>query len=95
MESHLSRESFLKLAQVAGLNIEDPHMDELFIYVRNLLPSLKGRTGLSDDAISSGRKEIDTYIKRVLPNLKSLDELNLEGVEPALCFSLEEDISHE
>ena len=47
-ENPLDRESFNFLARAAGLNPDDPHMEELFPYVRNAL-SGNGRL-----------KEIDT-----------------------------------
>ncbi len=34
-------ESFLSLAQEAGLDVEDPHMRELYDYVRLVLPGLR------------------------------------------------------
>ena len=34
-------ESFLSLAQEAGLDVGDPHMRELYDYVRLVLPSLQ------------------------------------------------------
>lgn len=34
-------ESFLSAAQEAGLDVEDPHMRQLYDYVRVLLPPLK------------------------------------------------------
>ena len=36
-ESPLNRESFNYLARAAGLDTDDPHMDELFPYVQNAL----------------------------------------------------------
>jgi hypothetical protein len=38
----LSKEDFLSMAKAAGFDIEDPHMDELYRYVQDLLPGLKG-----------------------------------------------------
>jgi hypothetical protein len=37
----LDREIFLRIAQEAGLNPEDPHLEELYAYVRDVLPGLK------------------------------------------------------
>ena len=34
-------ESFLSVAQEAGLDVDDPHMRELYDYVRVVLPSLR------------------------------------------------------
>ncbi len=45
IESFLSPEgnweSFLSLAQEAGLDVEDPHMRELYDYIRVVLPGLR------------------------------------------------------
>ena len=46
--NQLDRSSFDYLARSAGLNVEDPHMDELFPYVQNAL------------AANEGLREIDT-----------------------------------
>lgn len=34
-------ESFLSMAQEAGLDVDDPHMRELYDYIRVLLPGLR------------------------------------------------------
>lgn len=39
-ENPLSRETFDYLAQAAGLNLADPHLDELYPYVRNALAGM-------------------------------------------------------
>ena len=41
-KNELNREGFLSMAKAAGLDIQDPHMEELYRYVQDLLPSLKG-----------------------------------------------------
>jgi Asp-tRNA(Asn)/Glu-tRNA(Gln) amidotransferase C subunit len=53
----LSKEAFLSIAKAAGLDIRDPHMEELYRYVQDLLPGLK-----------------------------SINELDLTGIEPAAIF---------
>ena len=40
--NQLDRSSFDYLARAAGLNVEDPHMDELFPYVQNALAANEG-----------------------------------------------------
>lgn len=37
----LSRETFLRLAAGVGLDVNSPHMEELYANVRNLLASLE------------------------------------------------------
>jgi Asp-tRNA(Asn)/Glu-tRNA(Gln) amidotransferase C subunit len=37
----LSRESFSKIAEVSGLDTGDPHIEELYTYLQNVLPGLK------------------------------------------------------
>ena len=36
----LDREIFLRIAQGAGLNPGDPHLEELYAYVQDVLPGL-------------------------------------------------------
>jgi Asp-tRNA(Asn)/Glu-tRNA(Gln) amidotransferase C subunit len=40
-EFKIGRETFLSLAEAFGLDIEDPHMEELYRYIQNVLPSLR------------------------------------------------------
>ena len=57
-EQGLTKETFLRIAEVSGLDVsDDAHMEELYAYVQGLLPGLK-----------------------------SLDELDLADVEPAVVF---------
>ncbi len=42
----LSREAFLTLAERAGLDPGDPHMEELYRYLQNVLPGLQRLQGL-------------------------------------------------
>jgi Asp-tRNA(Asn)/Glu-tRNA(Gln) amidotransferase C subunit len=37
----LSRETFLKIAEASSLDTGDPHMEELYTYLQNVLPGLK------------------------------------------------------
>ena len=37
----LSKEAFLKIAEVSGLDTTDRHMEELYSFVQNMLPGLK------------------------------------------------------
>lgn len=37
----LNKEEFLSMAKAAGFDVQDPHMDDLFRYVQDLLPSIK------------------------------------------------------
>jgi len=37
----LSKEAFLKIAEVSGLDTTDRHMEELYSFVQHMLPSLK------------------------------------------------------
>jgi len=54
-EKILSREVFLNIAEASGLDIKDPHIEELY-----------------------------SYVLTVLPGLKSLEELDLAGMEPTM-----------
>lgn len=40
-ENPLTREAFDYLAQAAGLDLADPHLDDLFPYVRNALAGME------------------------------------------------------
>ena len=41
-EKHeLNKEAFLSMAKAFGLNINDPHIEELYSYVQKILPTLK------------------------------------------------------
>ena len=37
----LSKEAFLKIAEVSGLDMTDQHMEELYPFVQNILPSMR------------------------------------------------------
>ena len=61
-KNELTQDCFLSMARAAGLDIEDPHMEELYRYVQDLLPSLKGiheldLTGIEPAAIFMPSKE--------------------------------------
>jgi Asp-tRNA(Asn)/Glu-tRNA(Gln) amidotransferase C subunit len=45
-ESPLTRETFLHLAREAGLDVNSPHMDELYPYVREVLAGFEPLKGL-------------------------------------------------
>ncbi len=83
-ESGLSRQSFEYLAKAAGLRTEDPHMEELYAYLLEVLPKLKGAEELAPSAAAD--KDISTIIRRYMPQLKRLADLPLAGLDPALMF---------
>ena len=37
----LTREEFIGMARASGLDIADPHMEELYAYLQTVLPGLK------------------------------------------------------
>ncbi len=37
----MDKEAFLSMAEAFGLDIKDPHMEELYAYVQKILPILK------------------------------------------------------
>jgi hypothetical protein len=37
----LSKESFLRIAEHAGLDMDSPHTDDLYAYLQGLLPTLE------------------------------------------------------
>ena len=40
-KTELKREVFLSMAKTFGLDINDPHIEELYAYVQKILPTLK------------------------------------------------------
>jgi Asp-tRNA(Asn)/Glu-tRNA(Gln) amidotransferase C subunit len=40
-KTELKREAFLSMAKAFGLDINDPHIEELYAYVQKILPTLK------------------------------------------------------
>jgi Asp-tRNA(Asn)/Glu-tRNA(Gln) amidotransferase C subunit len=53
----LTRQTFLEVAKASGLRTKGPHMEELY-----------------------------TYLKKILPGIKSLEELDLNNMEPSTPF---------
>ena len=41
MTGTLSKEMFLSIAKASGFDIGDPHMEELYVFVQKVLPSLR------------------------------------------------------
>ena len=41
VENSLSKETFLRIAEASGLDVNDPHIEELYSYLQGLLPGLK------------------------------------------------------
>jgi hypothetical protein len=82
-DTGLSRQSFEYLARAAGLPADDPHMDKLYAYLREVLPKLKGT---EEPASAAGTEELATIIRRYMPKLRRLEELPLAGLDPALVF---------
>ncbi len=83
-ESGLSRQSFGYLAKAAGLPTEDPHMEKLYTYLVEVLPKLKGAEEVAPEAAAD--KDLNTYIRRYMPQLKRLADLDLAGLDPAMVF---------
>ena len=82
-DTGLSRQSFLYLARAAGLRTEDPHMDKLYAYLREVLPKLKGA---EEAAPAADKEELATIIRRYMPKLLPLKDLPLAGLDPAVVF---------
>ena len=40
-KKEMTKEDFLSVIKVFGLDINDPHIEELYAYVQNILPTLK------------------------------------------------------
>ncbi len=41
MADPLDKETFLSVARASGLNIEDPHIEELYAFLQKVLPSFR------------------------------------------------------
>ena len=85
-ERGLSKKTFLYIAERAGLDIDDPHIEDLYIYVKMILPRLKGIDESDFDGDDTKEGRFYAYVKRILPKLRTLDELDLTGVELAVTF---------
>jgi Asp-tRNA(Asn)/Glu-tRNA(Gln) amidotransferase C subunit len=58
-EKHeLNKEAFLSMAKAFGLDINDPHIEELY-----------------------------SYVQKILPTLKRIEELDLTDIEPVMPFT--------
>ena len=79
--------SFLRLAEAYGLDIEDPHMDVLYDYLQKFLSTLWVSGKPSSDASNARSGDLETYVKRFLPELKAIADLNLEDIEPVMTFN--------
>jgi hypothetical protein len=86
-ERKFNKEAFLYLSKASGLNTDDPHMDQLFAYLEEVLPKLKGADESAPISQVSDGKDLHTFIRRFLPPLKRLDQLNLVGLDPAIIFT--------
>jgi hypothetical protein len=80
----LSRQSFQFLAREAGLDVEDPHMERLYAYMKELLPKIQGDEEKSQAASSD--KDLHTFIQRYIPKLKRIADLDLAGIDPSMVF---------
>ena len=86
-ERGLSKKTFLYLAERSGLDINDPHMENLYIYVKMILPRLKGIDESEFDGVDTKEGRSYAYVKRILPKLRALDELELARVELAVTYA--------
>jgi len=86
-ERGLSKKTFFYLAERSGLDIDDPHMEDLYIYVSMILPSLKGIDKSDFNVTDTKKGRFYAYVQRILPKLRTLDELDLTGVELAVTFN--------
>jgi hypothetical protein len=85
-EGGLSRQSFFFLAKMAGLDTSDPHMEQLYGYLNEMLPKLKGTDAPPPAADAAGGKDLHTFIVRYMPDLKPLSDLDLTGLDPEMIF---------
>jgi hypothetical protein len=84
MDEELSRQSFHFLARAAGLDTDDPHMERLHAYLKELLPKIQGDEEKS--RASSNAQDLHSFIQRYIPKLKRISELDLAGIDPSMVF---------
>ena len=78
-------EVFDMLTALSGLELSAGDSKELYDYTRQLFASLKPQPGLSDTAEEIAADEV----KRIFGKVPSVQELDLDQVEPAVNFSIE------
>jgi hypothetical protein len=70
-EAGISRDSFLILAAIAGLDANDPHMDDLYPFVQTTLAGLKA---LSDIDVTSTSRIWLSFHHGIRRPLSQLDD---------------------
>ena len=76
--------AFSLMAALSGLELSESHSRELYDYSRQLFASLKPQPGQDH----SGDEEMADQVTRVFGKTRSIQELKLEQVEPALFFGI-------
>ncbi len=83
--STMERKAFSLLTAINGLELSESLLkSELYDYSRRLFAILKPQPGQDH----SGDEETADQMTRVFGKTRSIQELNLEQVEPALFFSI-------
>ena len=77
--------TFSLMTFVSGLELSESHSRELYDYSRRLFAILKPQPGQDH----SGDEETADPVTRVFGKTRSIQELKLEQVEPALFFGIE------
>lgn len=80
----MDHEAFTLMTAMAGLELSESHSRELFDYTRRLFALLKPQT----EQDSAGGKGMADQVTRVFGKHRSILELKLEQVEPALSFGV-------
>ncbi|MFH1137101.1 MAG: hypothetical protein V1816_13590 [Pseudomonadota bacterium] len=78
----MNAEAFLSLTIFCGLELSESRAQELHEYTRGLFAALK--PSLKRDRAAA---ETDDRVSRVFGQTKSIEELDLDQVEPAVLFS--------
>jgi len=80
----MDKKAIAQLTELSGLKLSKSRQIELAEYAYQLFASLKPQNNLS------GRKEGKTaeQLKRIFGEVKSIEELDLDLVEPAINFNI-------
>ena len=75
MTATLSKEMFLSIARASGLDVEDPHMEELYAFVQKVLPGLR----VIDQLDLTGVEPLATFIPEVRSQMSEVRKTETES----------------
>ncbi len=81
----MDQKAFAMLTALSGLELSESRSKELYDYSRQLFASLKPQPGQDDSADEATADQV----KRIFGKARSIQELDLARVEPAVNFGIE------